>query len=119
MIHRIEVTAAPHLEFFAQRVVEDSEGFVVKMDLYNAYVEWSKSRGNHPCAHERFSNLVKMQYSHVNTVQSRAHGRQRAWRGIRMVDCSDNPESQNDPYMRKVYDILVVQPRKARNEIFH
>jgi putative DNA primase/helicase len=118
MMQKIKTAAAPHMDFFSEYLIEDPKGMVVKLTVYERYVEWCKVRGHKPCSHTQFCGRLERHFrlDKTNTSQPRIDGRQqRVWTGLRYQDCADKAEAQ-EPEVKPMFDKLVAEPRDERND---
>lgn len=89
MLRKIEIAAAPHLDFLGDNIIVDPDGVCVKETAYDKYVIWADTHGHRACAYNQFLNHVEEHYGKLETVQSRKDNRKRGWKGIRLADYAD------------------------------
>ena len=85
--------------FLQDCVVEDKDSYVIKEDLYNAYVEYCNEMGYEAVSQNAFSRRISSRYP---TIRPRSNGRKRAYKGIRLKTEEEQKKEEEETNYVKI-----------------
>jgi hypothetical protein len=81
------VTKIDTFDFFKERCTIDSEGMILRSELYKAYTEWAKDKGVRPVTIAVFGMAIRNYFPELYDYRESKNGvRKRYYTGIQFLD---------------------------------